>query len=904
MEKSEPVYGSAPDPAGAEQVLTYNRRFIQRLLAAAEDDKKDVAILEEMLWLVNVHPKLSGLVQAFRHISEINQVLAECPETDSLRAQVSRWAPLLEWVAEKPAKLAERLFPEAELNFERNRGSFLRSTRPNPLIRNGPGVTRFGLHGALWASHPQPYLQKQFRVLQGRVLDAHLAITRREFGFSEWKEGLRPTNSFEDGQRRSTWAVRRLATDDEFWRNRLGKIKPEHTRSELIEALNEMADSLIFNKASDFDENDSGRRFRRFNALQREADACESALRSIAGFLHWSIHPEERRKRSGGGGGGHGGESSPCVVEGGAGDGDEEDDDTGLTVELPHLREGHSDHRSRVGLPTRWRSQRSEKYRATIKAGDHPGEAFASQPQALSEDAAGAAFARGGGIEMSNQLLPWSFSEMSIAEMGEILVHLNRFAKSGNPEHVEILALVKTVLWTGSSLKRAQSLVIGSEADLTDGTALFVQTNSGTKPLSLAGAEWKLRALELEYKNTDFDPRRARRLAHPHVVTLPVPRSVSTAIEGLLQRDREADGNRNDHAGGCGSDVRRPFEKSSKAYEAILAREFSNATFDVSFGRISKLLFRRIYQQTGGNIVAAALITGTDHYLASVRRHYCTPRIIDLQGIYRQAVTSIAEDLTKYSSSLSAETASIPDLERNVQSVGSPVCPTDKSLARAFSNIERDIRGLRNTPWDPSNGGFRRRHNIYTFYVVLSFSIATAMRGVSTPYLHTSEIDVETGLAVITDKDSGSGYKSRLVWLPDSVREQMRRYEEYLAAISKRLRLRASTKEMPCYFLDESGEAVEVRPKTLFPYLKQYLDLPANAVRHWTCTHLREQVSTSSESVDGLMGHWWRGEEPWGTFSSFSYAEFRSEVAKALEEAFKLVKFRPVSIQKRRGSAH
>ena len=34
------------------------------------------------------------------------------------------------------------------------------------------------------------------------------------------------------------------------------------------------------------------------------------------------------------------------------------------------------------------------------------------------------------------------------------------------------------------------------------------------------------------------------------------------------------------------------------------------------------------------------------------------------------------------------------------------------------------------------------------------------------------------------------------------------------------------------------------------------------------------------EVVDAWMGHWYRGEEPWRTFSSFAFADFRM----ALEE--------------------
>jgi len=83
-------------PTATAQVLNYDRKWILRLLAAAEGDKRDPAILEQMLWLLNVYPTLPGLVQIFRHVSEIGKVLHESAETASLRAEISTWAPLLE----------------------------------------------------------------------------------------------------------------------------------------------------------------------------------------------------------------------------------------------------------------------------------------------------------------------------------------------------------------------------------------------------------------------------------------------------------------------------------------------------------------------------------------------------------------------------------------------------------------------------------------------------------------------------------------------------------------------------------------------------------------------------------------------------------------------------------------
>jgi hypothetical protein len=142
-----------------------------------------------------------------------------------------------------------------------------------------------------------------------------------------------------------------------------------------------------------------------------------------------------------------------------------------------------------------------------------------------------------------------------------------------------------------------------------------------------------------------------------------------------------------------------------------------------------------------------------------------------------------------------------------------------------------------------------------------------ARRGVRTPRRSRHRV-VVIGAAAAFVLGFGSVLKQR----------QMRLYESYLAAISERLRLRAPTKEVPCYFLNDSGQTEEVRPKSLARHVHQYLDRPANCVQALDLYLSQRKARTiSRESIDALMGHWWRGEEPWRPFSSFSYAEFRKE---------------------------
>lgn len=151
---------------------------IERLRQAAAECGQDVVLLNELLWLLNIHPELPGFVQTCRHVFEICDVLLRYSNVAPLGVPLLPWLPLLRWVSQDSRSLAERVFPESFKKWDQDRERFLRTRRPNPLVRHG--VKRYGLHGALWASHPDSKHQEQFRILQGHVMFAHIAIARRE----------------------------------------------------------------------------------------------------------------------------------------------------------------------------------------------------------------------------------------------------------------------------------------------------------------------------------------------------------------------------------------------------------------------------------------------------------------------------------------------------------------------------------------------------------------------------------------------------------------------------------------------------------------------------------------------------------------------------------------------------
>ena len=209
--------------------------------------------------------------------------------------------------------------------------------------------------------------------------------------------------------------------------------------------------------------------------------------------------------------------------------------------------------------------------------------------------------------------------------------------------------------------------------------------------------------------------------------------------------------------------------------------------------------------------------------------------------------------------------------------VGSRLCPSYDAVKDAITKLKDKIKDTVNPKSIPE---FIRHHNLFTLYAVWHFSFATACRAIVTPYLYLSEIDQESGLGCLADKDDGRGYKSRLIWLARQIIVQMQQYESHLSALRAQLPSNA-VMAAPCYFFqDEDPEfyvPIEVRPKTLQPIMADFLDYPANFHRRFLRNELLER-GCPVEVVDAFMGHWKAGEEPWAVHSSFSFAGYCAEL--------------------------
>jgi len=294
-------------------------------------------------------------------------------------------------------------------------------------------------------------------------------------------------------------------------------------------------------------------------------------------------------------------------------------------------------------------------------------------------------------------------------------------------------------------------------------------------------------------------------------------------------------------------------------------------------------------------VAAASLMTGKRHFLAKVRGFYACYSLPRLQRVYVQVVSEAAAHIR---AAIGADgllpgfcppTGEIHFSEPQ-RYVGCRLAPTHAAVTEAISGLLSALKAA--APYR-NLAGWIEYHNLYTLYSVWTFGFASGVRGVLSPYLPPAQIHAPSGFASLTDKDNGSGYKTRLLWLPPSVLEQMQHYENHLAVVRDEIQEPTPALQKSCFFLHAEKRAVEVRPKTLCLHMDPFLPFPVNVHRRFVRSELLERACPP-EVVDAWMGHWHWGEEPWGEFSSFSPIQYREALEDYLVPLLRELEFGPL----------
>ncbi len=227
-------------------------------------------------------------------------------------------------------------------------------------------------------------------------------------------------------------------------------------------------------------------------------------------------------------------------------------------------------------------------------------------------------------------------------------------------------------------------------------------------------------------------------------------------------------------------------------------------------------------------------------------------------------------------------------LPRDAVFIGSRLCPRPEVVKDAIASLKNDICNDIGGMGDRTAPSF---HNRYTLYSVWTFAFATGVRAIVTPYIDPYKISGLNGTALLRDKDSESGAKAKLVWIPPKVKAQMDLYSRYIGDLPGA----PCSRDEPCYFLGEKGKHLQVRPASLGPEMAPYLPgFPPGIHRRFMFNALLDS-GCPPETVRVWMGHAMTGDEPWSRHASFNYAKHRLELTRYLLPILIYLGFEPIS---------
>lgn len=252
-----------------------------------------------------------------------------------------------------------------------------------------------------------------------------------------------------------------------------------------------------------------------------------------------------------------------------------------------------------------------------------------------------------------------------------------------------------------------------------------------------------------------------------------------------------------------------------------------------------------------------------------------------------------------------------PDLRSRFVGAGSAFVPTSAAVRRAVAALQRALHVSRKNLLEQ---GVIHFHNLYTTYVVLMLTYASAYRSVSDPFWLDADVDPESGLAGISDKGKADFYSSRGVVLPETCRTQIEYYRRHRERISEiaallddrlhqsmsavaRRRLtqrrdsiaRLRGEALPEFFylpLDPRRNRrgwIHVTPTELHSRLQRVLPPPLNGNRHYQPSELRPR-GCPEDIFFAFLGHWHQGQEPWSKFACLSMRTYKAVLLRHIEE--------------------
>lgn len=360
------------------------------------------------------------------------------------------------------------------------------------------------------------------------------------------------------------------------------------------------------------------------------------------------------------------------------------------------------------------------------------------------------------------------------------------------------------------------------------------------------------------------------------------------------------------------------FTKELSVYQKIVSDFFSSVNSHhstrLTVNRVSDYLFNEIANQDGADLTSAMFIFGRENFLGRNPSYYTSISITQLQDLYSRVCRNVwnqhLNEKPSDNQKLINDDLAAPWIEINqTDHVGSPFRPTQSTVAKLVLELKNSLNNANRA--DTSVSKLLEVHEKMTQYTTYLVAFSTGFRAISDPFLSAAEIDWESGFAVLSDKDNEDSYNSRLIWLPPVCLQQLLLFREHQQNALYRFNIlipkiftnpdRPRRDEPGRYMFfakknitTDKYEAKTLRPTHLGQGLDQIYDLPLNSSRHYLRSRLLEK-KCPIEVINAFMGHFERGEEPWGVFSGLSPLVYRDSLKENLIELLRKDGWEPLS---------
>jgi hypothetical protein len=304
----------------------------------------------------------------------------------------------------------------------------------------------------------------------------------------------------------------------------------------------------------------------------------------------------------------------------------------------------------------------------------------------------------------------------------------------------------------------------------------------------------------------------------------------------------------------------------------------------LTINKITRLKFSSIAQSTGGDFTKASLALGLPHQRSTVPLYYSALPISTVSHLLDKASATIWDGCSM--------TSDKPGVTRDAERyTGCRALPTLAAVQTAVGEtkeaadrlIHIDLRA--SLPPD-----FTETFNLAVLYLLWHQFYAIATRAIRSPYIPLAEVSEHTGIATLADKDSGTGYKTRFVWISPGLRRHMHQMERLTRTVRKRLSLDLPEETegseplgRPIFFLTPDNKEEEITPASLGQVARSFFPFPVNTPRRVMRTLLTSRQLTP-EMIDTFMGHWRERQEPWGKWSTFSYRAYLAKLRQVIPE--------------------